>query len=380
MEPMRVEQVIEQVGISLAAQLREAQQQVHVLRAAVDAYEAAIESDLAGSFAVRNGIVAELGPRAAVRAAVNLRDAVTAVPELRAQPADDLAPDIAVAPIIASPAPAPQTTTQRTPRDPASIALQREVELVEFDSLRDDVFAKYVEEFAARARAIQERAGIVGPTDEYESRLIRRLTALVRERGTVWVHGLRLQDSGDWEWLARRAHEKRQRLESVGDAARPLVRKVLTADVAAKIATSCSPDDEGDDEHTETPDVPLDLQSLRAAAERGSIVLIGGVKPSMIERARRCSGVELEWIAIPPHASAPTTATVRRIREGRVAGLVLLEALMGHKDQTPLLEAARTTETPFAYAGRGGTAALARAFRDLDAMLERAAEDVAKTG
>lgn len=359
----RIQQALEAVGEALRARHRDAIQRVQAIREVLDAYEAAIEEDLAADFAVRNG-VAESVPRRALRAALDLRSAIEALPEMISATRD-----AASLPMPEPPPSRPDTpsTTRRASavREADSIALENEVDPLEWDSLPDSIFIKYAEEFAARARAIQHR---VGSTDggEFEGRLIRRLTAMVHGRGVSGVYGLSLRHSGDWTAIARRAREERERLQAVGDAARPLGRKVLNPGDLAKLTRD-------DDEELDERDEPLELPALRRAAARGAIVMVGGiVKADKLERVHRRTGMDIEWVPLSPQSSGGGASLARRVRDHRVAALVLLHGLMAHKDFEPLVDAARAGNTPVVYADKAGKGALVRALVELEAILARA--------
>lgn len=357
----RIQQALDAVRDALLSKHREALQRVAAIRTALDAYQAAIEEDIAADFAAKNG-VADPSPRRALRAALDLRASVEALPELLVA----VTREAASLPMPEPPPSRPDNPAPRrsnAPRDADSLALERDIDAVEWETIPANVFVKYAEEFAARARAIQQR---VGADSDFEGRLIRRLTAMVHERGVSGVYGLSLRHTGDWSSIARRAREERQRLQAVGDGSRPLGRKLLSADDLARLAR----DDDDDDQ--EAQDEALDLPSLRVASERGAIVMVGGiVKNDKLERVRRRTGIEIEWVPLSPESSGGATSIARRVREHRVTGLVLLQGLMAHKDYEPLVEAARSTDVPVVYADKAGKGALVRALIDLDAMLTR---------
>jgi hypothetical protein len=75
----------------------------------------------------------------------------------------------------------------------------------------------------------------------------------------------------------------------------------------------------------------------------------------------------LTWVGLEAGRSASAvTALAKRIRDGRLAALVLLNGLMDHKQSEPLLIAAREVGLPVAYADKAGHGALARAFLELE--------------
>lgn len=78
---------------------------------------------------------------------------------------------------------------------------------------------------------------------------------------------------------------------------------------------------------------------------------------------------EVEWIETSPSSTGSTSALERRVREGRVAAVVILEGLIGHKHYEPVVAAARQAGIPVAYGGRAGTASLRSAFEEIDSGL-----------
>ncbi len=110
--------------------------------------------------------------------------------------------------------------------------------------------------------------------------------------------------------------------------------------------------------------------SAPPAAVRGGheapIVVVGGVPRRERASALPASvGERLEWIDTTRQGTVAIGNLTQRIRSGRVAALVLLEGLVGHRHSEPLVSAAREVGLPFAYAGKGGRAAFERALGDV---------------
>lgn len=111
---------------------------------------------------------------------------------------------------------------------------------------------------------------------------------------------------------------------------------------------------------------------LLARARRAPLVVVGGV-------SKRERGLEvpvalkahLEWIDTTRQGTHAIGNLERRIRAGRLTGLVVLEGMISHRHSDPLISAARQVGLPCAYAGRGGRAALTRALDELEAALGR---------
>jgi hypothetical protein len=113
---------------------------------------------------------------------------------------------------------------------------------------------------------------------------------------------------------------------------------------------------------SEPPPAPASSAPSRSHAL--PIVVVGGVgrkatwlAPELEER--------VEWIDTTRQGTVAIGNLTQRIRSGRVAALVLLEGLVGHRHSEPLVSAAREASIPWAYAGKGGRAALDRALGDV---------------
>lgn len=117
------------------------------------------------------------------------------------------------------------------------------------------------------------------------------------------------------------------------------------------------------------------VERLSRALEHAPLVIVGGVA-----HPERLAGLDdrfqnqIEWIDTTRQGTHAIGNLERRIREGRVAALVMLEGSLSHKHSDPLVTAARHVALPCAYAGKGGRAALSRALLDIEAMLSRTQE------
>lgn len=116
------------------------------------------------------------------------------------------------------------------------------------------------------------------------------------------------------------------------------------------------------------PSVAPPAAPASARAHPAPIVVVGGPGrkatslPAEVEE-------RLEWIDTTRQGTVAIGNLTHRIRSGRVAALVLLEGLVGHRHSEPLVGAAREAGIPFVYAGKGGRAALERALGDVLARL-----------
>lgn len=91
--------------------------------------------------------------------------------------------------------------------------------------------------------------------------------------------------------------------------------------------------------------------------------------------------------AFPPHLQAHTEWVdtesggvhavgnlPQRIRQGRVAALLILDRAVQHKHTEPLVSAARAAAVPVGFAGKGGGASLRRALESIEEQLARRGE------
>jgi hypothetical protein len=103
---------------------------------------------------------------------------------------------------------------------------------------------------------------------------------------------------------------------------------------------------------------------------RGKIVVIGalsgrdrsGALPSEL-------AAEVEWIDTERDGAHAVGNLPQRVRQGRVAAVVILDRVVQHKHTDPVLAAARDSNVPFAFAGQGGKASLVRAIEQIEAAL-----------
>ncbi|HEY8946412.1 MAG TPA: hypothetical protein VIM73_19310 [Polyangiaceae bacterium] len=103
------------------------------------------------------------------------------------------------------------------------------------------------------------------------------------------------------------------------------------------------------------------------------LVVIGGL--SRRERssvfpvaiAERCEWVDTEHDGAHAIGNLP-----QRVRQGRVAAIVILHRAVQHRHTEAVVAAAREADVPIAFAGQGGKASLLRAVEQLEATLARA--------
>ena len=112
------------------------------------------------------------------------------------------------------------------------------------------------------------------------------------------------------------------------------------------------------------------LAALTAHCLGRKLVVIGalagrrkdGVLPPPLEE--RTEWVDTERDGVHAIGNLP-----QRIRQNRVGAVVILDRAVQHKHTEPIVAAARDTNTPIAFAGKGGNASLLRAVEQLDKRL-----------
>lgn len=296
------------------------------IRAALDSYVSGAEAGLAGRLAAR--LALPLTPDSDLAAAASaLLEAVREIPELRA-------PAVAGLPPSAAP----------TTSDAVADELWREARgLGEMEELFDDQFRLVAEELAARARLAQERLGDRG-RDSPESRVIRKLTYLASQRGVWDIHGLKRHHTGNWSEQAKLAKREQARL-ALG-APKPARRRPDPADGGS-----------------EAPEQPV-LLPLLAALGRPVVIVGGEADPQKLARLQRQTTLELEWIGIDD--SEPLD---RRIRDGRVAAVVVLNALVGHSEIDVVVRRAREAGVPLDFGGKAGLASILAALQRIEGRM-----------
>jgi hypothetical protein len=112
------------------------------------------------------------------------------------------------------------------------------------------------------------------------------------------------------------------------------------------------------------------LPRLEAALRGGPLVIVGGINqrekllplpPSLRSH--------VEWVETSRQGTHAIGNLAIRIKQRRLAAVILLEGSLGHKHSDPLIAAAREARVPAAYAGKGSQASLLRAVLQLERML-----------
>jgi len=98
-----------------------------------------------------------------------------------------------------------------------------------------------------------------------------------------------------------------------------------------------------------------------------SVLIVGGDRaPHGLDALAARLGLPVEWVE---GTTRKVEQAERRVRSGSAAAVVVLDGYLSHRTFGALLAASRAMGTPFAYAGRGGKAAVAAAGEALAACL-----------
>lgn len=161
-------------------------------------------------------------------------------------------------------------------------------------------------------------------------------------------------------------------------AAERLRRAVLALPELARAATAeAAPraDEAPPEAAPEGPDEPPEerpLPWLDQLSEKRKLVIVGalagrqklGAVPSSLEN-------RTEWIDTENDGVHAIGNLPQRIRQGRVAAVIILDRAVQHKHSEPLMAAARSMGVPVGFAGKGGLASIRRALSRIDEQLER---------
>jgi len=359
-----VDGLVEKIREQLSSRKRESEERVTRIKAAADEYLKAIEADLVADVAVRVGLETQRST-SAVKAALTLRSLIESLPEarLRTEPAQQQqsAPEAAgEAQEEAQEEPRAPAAPRRVETDPEIEALYKEFHSMEFDSLSDGLFKPWAEEFACRARGLQARGLADG--NDLLTRMFRVLTAKAFQRNTRDIFGLARNHHGDWVARAERARREREQVQA-GPSPRSVSTRIVIPE-ALRAAVATPEEDEG----AAWPELP---RLLALCAERPLVLLGGVVKQEKLERLKKHLGAEVEWIATDNGNPQGIASLERRVREGRVGAVVVLEELIGHRHFSPVVDAARQVMMPIAYGAKAGKASIVRALQDIEAMLAK---------
>jgi hypothetical protein len=178
--------------------------------------------------------------------------------------------------------------------------------------------------------------------------------------------------------LTRAAEELRDAVLELPELARLLSRAEVAVDVASVEAngpmtlrappvskSKLPPPVAPSESATLVPSWPR----LRAALVSQRLVVIGALSRDRSESAPDGIAEHIEWIDTERDGVHALGNLPQRIRQGRVAGVIILDRAVKHKHSEPALAAARDAHVPTAFAGQGGRASLERALTQIETML-----------
>jgi hypothetical protein len=176
--------------------------------------------------------------------------------------------------------------------------------------------------------------------------------------------------------VAQAAEELRDALLALPDLARLLAGsddrlELSTLEANGPMTLKAPPASKGSSVGKTAPEVashaawPL----LHAALATQRLVVIGALSRDRSESAPEGFGDHIEWIDTERDGVHALGNLPQRIRQGRVAGVIILDRAVKHKHSEPALAAARDAHVPIAFAGQGGRASLERALGQLEGML-----------
>lgn len=120
-----------------------------------------------------------------------------------------------------------------------------------------------------------------------------------------------------------------------------------------------------------TTQLPVEWGPLLRRVLSAPVVIVGGVvRSERLEFAPREVMERVEWVDTTRQGTHAIGNLPQRIKAGRVAALVMMEGLIGHRHSEPLVHVAREVGLPLEFAGKGGRAALARAFISINQKLD----------
>jgi hypothetical protein len=108
---------------------------------------------------------------------------------------------------------------------------------------------------------------------------------------------------------------------------------------------------------------------LRSVLVSQKLVVIGALSRDRSESAPDGIAEHIEWIDTERDGVHALGNLPQRIRQGRVAGVIILDRAVKHKHSEPAVAAARDAHVPVAFAGQGGRASLERALGQIEMIL-----------
>ncbi len=178
--------------------------------------------------------------------------------------------------------------------------------------------------------------------------------------------------------VARAAEELRLAVLELPELAKLLLPSAGVLDVSGAVADAelngpmtlkAPPASRGKTSNSESPTLAPSWPRLRSVLVSQKLVVIGALSRDRSESAPEGIAEHIEWIDTERDGVHALGNLPQRIRQGRVAGVIILDRAVKHKHSEPALAAARDAHVPTAFAGQGGRASLERALTQLEGML-----------
>lgn len=175
--------------------------------------------------------------------------------------------------------------------------------------------------------------------------------------------------------VARAAEELRDAVLELPELGRLLVRpgdllEASDAETSGPMTLKAPPVSKGGKGvPAEMPTLAPSWPRLRSVLASQKLVVIGALSRDRSESAPDGIAEHIEWIDTERDGVHALGNLPQRIRQGRVAGVIILDRAVKHKHSEPALAAARDAKIPTAFAGQGGRASLERALTQIETML-----------
>lgn len=174
--------------------------------------------------------------------------------------------------------------------------------------------------------------------------------------------------------VARAAEELRDAVLELPELARLLVPSAAPADASdvegsGPMTLKAPPAGKARATPSEAASAAPSWPLLRVVLLSQKLVVIGALSRDRSESAPAGIAEHIEWIDTERDGVHALGNLPQRIRQGRVAAVVILDRAVKHKHSEPALAAARDAKVPTAFAGQGGRASLERALTQIEGML-----------
>lgn len=219
----------------------------------------------------------------------------------------------------------------------------------------------------------------VQPVEAVESALLAYRRAIEGEVASTYARDHSLPSPGHAPDPVATAEALRRAVEALPELAGAATKAQAPGALPKPPAESDAPSETSSAPATEKKPqtrLPVEWGPLIRLLQSAPLVLVGGVvRDERIAFMPREIRARIEWIDTTRQGTHAIGNLAQRIKVGRVAALVLMEGLLGHRHSEPLVLAARAASVPIAYAGKGGQAALARAFISINQKATSLEED-----